>query len=294
MKVHFKFFNGLFFILLIGLSSCGLKYDKGPTLEEINTNRKLSLESQLKKDYASLNKTYTPLEYGNSSVIKPLSYKRLDSLFNEKYQLTQSGLPTKQIDIEIELQRAIIAQDTNEIAYVETHWFQLQEDSLFEYIVGEFALDKQNEIIEMTTLDYFNATKSDVSMAQKYMKETGFAFSTSFTTELELEFYAFMKNRAAQLNGAEKNAFLKNVFNVMRIANSEQNLSTEAIVKKMAQIAITSKYPLIKPLELSYTINSLIDPNISKTELIEVQVKNIQSNEVIETFLYDPWLMRVQ
>lgn len=280
--------------MIIVLNSCGLKYEKGPTLEEINTNRRLSLESQLKKDYASLKKTYTPLEYGNSSIIKPISYKRLDSLFNEKYKLEQNGLPTQKIDIDIELQRAIIAKDTNEIAYIETHWFQLQQDTLMEYIVGEFALDKKNEIIEMTTLDYFNTSKSDMSMAQKYMKETGFAFSNSFTTELELEFYAFMKTRASQLVGSEKNEFLKHVFNVMRIANKEQNLATEVIARQLTLTEIQKIYPLINSLDLVFSVNSINNPKQANSELIEVQVKNIKNNEAVGVFYYDPWLMRVQ
>lgn len=258
MKTPFQFIHGLIFGLIgMYLTSCGLKFEPGPTPEDLETQRRLVLETQLKKDYALLNKTYTPLTYGDMATVKPISFIKLDSLFDVKYRTVQRGEPTDEIDAKIDIQRAVVLRDSSEILYIETHWLQLQQDSLFEYIVGEFALNKLNQLRDMRQIDYFTATPKDVEFAQKYMKESYFVGYAYETTWEELRFYRQMKEKAVSLNGAEKQQFINHVFNLMRIASKDHKLSNENFVIRLSQAAVLKQYPDLKLADLSFDITRI-------------------------------------
>ena len=107
-----------FLLVAISVTSCGLKYVPGPSLEDLERNRKESLEQQLAHDFAAVNKKYVALTYGETVIVKPLSYQRLDSLFEVKYTMSQNGLSTKEIDPLIEDQKMALLSDTTEVLYM--------------------------------------------------------------------------------------------------------------------------------------------------------------------------------
>ena len=109
--IKFRSRFAVFFISALSASSCGLKYIPGPSLEDLERNRKASLEQQLAQDFASVNKKYVGLTYGETVLVKPVSYQRLDSLFEVKYRLSNSGLSTKEIDPLIEKQKMVLLSD---------------------------------------------------------------------------------------------------------------------------------------------------------------------------------------
>jgi hypothetical protein len=259
--------------------------------------RRAALESQLKIDYATLNKTYTSLAYGEVVKVKPISYIKLDSLFEKKYQLTQQNLSTSEVDAAIDYQKLIIDKDSATISFLETHFFQLQEKQLYEFIIAQFAMNKKNELTQMTQLDYFIADSIDAPMAQLFMKEESFTqqFDDPDPSYAEKKFYNLMKQKAGSLIDEEKSAFLRHVFYVMWICNKSNRLNNNLILTKLTQNELINKNPAIDFTTLSFDIN-----NISREEsptgkvYYEVLVRKTSEKAAFELYKYNEYYQLIQ
>lgn len=249
-------------ILILQLASCGLKYVPSQTAEELETNRRASLESQLKADFSSIGKTYTHLTYGKMVIQKPASYHRLDSLFQIKYQLEQNYRSTKEIDPLIESQQMVILSDTSEVFYVETNWFELSSDTLLEYLIGKFYLNNKNVIRQTEILEQFSTDKSNQEWARIFMKETGFISNDVYLTTDEMNFFNVMKAQEFALTGEQKELFLDNVFHVMKVANSIKSLDPKLLCVKLAEIDFQTSFPNFNVSDVTFSYKKELDTNL--------------------------------
>lgn len=210
--IHFPFRFICFSLLAIGLHACGLKFTPSPSLAELANTRKTKLEDQLRADFDAVNKAYIPLTYGQSVTVKPISYQRLDSLFEAKYQLSQRGMSTKEIDPQIETQKMILLSDTTEVLFMETHWFELIQDTTYEFIIANCYLNNRNILRKMEYVDYFTTGKWNHTWAERYMEEDWFTQNLGYTSNEDLKFYETMKSKEFNLVGEEKTAFFRECF----------------------------------------------------------------------------------
>lgn len=280
------------FLLIIGAgSSCGLKYVPGPSLEDLARNRKESLEQRLAQDFGAVNKRYVSLTYGETVVVKPQSYQRLDSLFEEKYRLSQLGLPSKDIDPLIENQKMALLADTTEVLYMETHWFELIQDTTCEFIIAQCFLNNKNVLRKMDFIDEFRTGKSNQVWAEKYMKEDWFTRNLDgFTSNDDLAFYALMKNKEFSLKDEEKNAFLNNVFLVMRFASENQSTAPQGIALKLAARQMKIEIPGFKASDYVFSFRKDMDP-VSKEAVYVVEAVAEADKNVMVTRRYDQYYM---
>lgn len=225
----------LLFSLQVLLFSCGLKYSPPESIEQIQSNRRLMLEQQLTTQFATVHKKYTSLEYGESLTIKPLSYMRLDSLFEIKYQRTKTGQSTKDLEPLIEAQKMMLLADTTEILFMETNWFELQSDSILEYMIARCYLNNANVLRKIEFVDDFTTGNSNQTWARKYMKEEWFTQNVGITPSSDAQFYTLAKTREFALKDQQKNAFLNRIFEVMKIANELSSLNAKDICMKLIQ-----------------------------------------------------------
>lgn len=279
-------------LLLVGaVSSCGLKYVPGPSLEDLERNRKESLEQQLAHDFAAVNKRYVSLTYGETVVVKPQSYQRLDSLFEEKYRMSKLGLSTKELDPLIETQKMALLADTTEVLYMETHWFELIKDTTCEFIIAQCFLNNKNVLRKMDFVDEFQTGKSNQVWAEKYMKEDWLTRNMDgYTTNDDLAFYALMKNKEFNLQGEEKNRFLENVFLVMRFASENQSTSAQGIALKLAARQMKMEIPGFKTGEYVFSFKKDVDP-VSKDPVYVVEAASETDKKVLVTRRYDQYYM---
>lgn len=295
LRFHLKFIP-LLSILLI-LVSCKLNYTPPPTMYDVTMQRRTALENQLKKDYATINKTYTSLAYGEVVKVKPISYIKLDSLFEKKYQLTQRNLSTNEVDAAIDYQKLIIDKDSATISFLETHFFQLQEKQLFEFIIAQIAINKKNEITQMTQLDYFVADSIDAPMAQFYMKEESFTqqFDDPDPTYAEKKFYNLMKQKAANLIGEEKIDFLRHVFYVMWICNKSNRLNNTLILTKLTQNELINKNPSIDFSTIICEITTIKkEESPTGVGYYEVLVRKTNEKAAFELYKFNEYYQRIQ
>ncbi|WP_343606015.1 hypothetical protein [Fluviicola sp.] len=278
------------FILVGSIASCGLKYVPGPSLDDLEKTRKEKLEEQLAHDFAAVNKTYVSLTYGETVVVKPLSYQRLDSLFEVKYRMSKSGLSTKELDPLIENQKMVLLSDTTEVLYMETHWFELFQDSTYEFVIAQCFLNNKNVLRKMDVVDEFQTGKSNREWAEIYMKEDWLTRDMGYTSNEDLAFYSKMKNKEFSLQGAEKNAFLENVFQVMRIARENKNTAAQGIVLKLAAIQMKKEIPNFKETDYTYSFKKENNPATKQDEYI-VEAASISDKRVLVTRKFDEFFM---
>ncbi len=280
-----------FLLVVISVTSCGLKYVPGPSLEDLERNRKESLEQQLAHDFAAVNKKYVALTYGETVLVKPLSYQRLDSLFEVKYNMSQNGLSTKEIDPLIEDQKMVLLADTTEVLYMETHWFELVQDTTCEFIIAQCFLNNRNVLRKMEIIDEFQTGISNQVWAEKYMKEDWLTRDMGgFTSNDDLAFYSMMKNRAFNLNDEEKNDFLNNLFLVMRFASENQSTAAQGIVLKLAARQMKNEIPDFKSSEYVFSFKKDSDPESKETIYVVEAVSQADKNVLI-TRRYDQFYM---
>lgn len=280
----------VFLLVTLFISSCGLKYVPGPGLEDLSTNRKQQLEAQLAKDFAAVNKKYKSLTYGETVVVKPQSYQRLDSLFEVKYRMSQSGLKTKELDPLIENQKMMLLSDTTEVLYMETHWFELVQDSTCEFIIAQCFLNNRNVLRKMEFVNEFQTGIFNQVWAEKYMKEEWFTRDLGYTSNDDLNFYSTMKNKEFNLQGEEKKRFLDNVFLVMRFASENRSTAAQGIVIKLASRQMKSEIPNFQASD--YTFSFRKENNVElKQEVYVVEAVSEKDKHVKITRKYDLFYM---
>lgn len=278
----------VFLLSTLFVASCGLKYVPGPSLEDLSTNRKQQLEAQLTKDFAAVGKKYKSLTYGETLVVKPQSYQRLDSLFEVKYRMSQSGQKTKELDPLIETQKMKLLSDTTEVLYMETHWFELVQDTTCEFIIAQCFLNNRNVLRKMEYIQEFETGISNQVWAEKYMKEEWLTRDLGFTSNDDLNFYSMMKNREFNLQGEEKDRFLNNVFLVMRFASENKSTASQGIAIKLAARQMKSEIPNFNASDYVFSFrkenNAELKQDIYVVEATSEKDKNVKISRRYDLF----------
>ena len=255
-------------------------------MESLEEERRFALQEQLFNDYKSIGKHYKPLTYGELTVVKPDSYRKLDSLYEVKYRNRHREMP--ELEEEIGVQKAIIDNDTNRILYVETHWFELSQDSTYEFFISEISLTKDNRIYDVRNLESFQTEKQYVRFAELFMKEESLLNGEFGVLPEENTFYNFYKNRAAALSGVEKDRFLAHTFDLMRSAEAIGTLSTEALLRVRTLETMHRKYPMLDLNNLRLNVQEIVDTGGGRNEFLyyQVTVLNAQADASEAPFVY--------
>lgn len=283
-----------FLLILISVTSCGLKYVPGPSLQDLANTRRASLEQQLAHDFGKVNKKYVGLTYGETVVVKPVSYQRLDSLFEVKYRLSQNGFSTKEIDPLIENQKMVLLADTTEVLYMETHWFELVQDSTCEFIIAQCFLNNRNVLRKMEFINEFKTRISNQVWAEKYMKEEWLTRDIGYTPNEDLNFYSLMKNQEFNLKGEEKERFLDNVFLVMRFISENKSTAAQGIVLKLAARQMKNEIPNFNASEYTFSFKTVNNLQLKQDlYVVEAVSETDKEKKVVITRRYDLFFMPV-
>jgi hypothetical protein len=298
MKDRFFALCTVFLIVSAALAftACGLHYAPPETLEDLETARREAIETNYAASFKTRNKIYRPLSYGELVVVKPNSYMKLDSLYARKYALGQIGSDTEEVDARIEEQLAVVHNDTNPVLYVETHWFELKQDSTYEFIVDQISLDKANRIKDVEQLDYFVSPPSLVVFARKYMLEEGFTGYAMETTDQEIEFYTTYKEKAAVLSGGQKQDFIEHTLRIMQLASNGSTLSVEYLLKKLTEERIRKgNYPDMNLSAQVFNVERVMEERNGNDEFLYYRIKVLTpgSDKAPLEFLYDYYLQEL-
>ena len=75
------------FLLVTLVASCGLKYTPTETRESFFQKRQRKISDYILNQMNGQTLSYTSIAYGKTTVLKPISYKALESLYELKYTL---------------------------------------------------------------------------------------------------------------------------------------------------------------------------------------------------------------
>lgn len=233
---NFKQWN-LFPLLLLILSSCGLKYTPTESPSTFEQNRHTAVENYIRKEMSSSEAEYSSIAFGETQTIKPISYKQLDSLYALKYELDKKRQIDKELDEKIELQRIIALNDTNRVIYIEDHIFSLGTKDTLEIYSALFQMKKELIIEDMILRESVYLPKRYGELYKVYLFEESFVFPGNLASGEEQNFYAFFKQPINGLSKAEKDAFILHTLKLMELGAKNASINTNQLLKKL-----TTKY----------------------------------------------------
>ncbi len=189
---------------------------------------------------------YKSIAFGESEVIKPDSYKLLDSLHEIKYRNENRGIYSKSLDQEISHQRLIVVNDTNPIYYVENHVWELSKNDTSEFYAGKFILNVKDEIVDVEITESTELPSSYSALYKSYVYEESMISPGFSANQSELQFYSLYKSHAATLGEPEKSLFVKHTLDLMNIAKTTKTLVTVDLIKALLLEKTTNKSYAVK------------------------------------------------
>lgn len=284
----------LFSILIITFSSCGLKYEPQVLPEDRQLQRQRVIEASIIEDFSKENKKYESIAFGQSTTVKPLSFLKLDSLYEKRYELELVGRKDRQLEEEIEVQKMICVTDTNEVLYVENHIFSLTRNDSTQILSGRFALNANNDIRDVQLDDFINVPKELMSLYKIYIFQESFMYPGYAAEARDLDFYKIYKPKVNSLTGVEKEEFVTHMLQVMKIAQNRKTVETSTLLKDLTRNKIHGVSKDYKD-EVFHSIDQLEDEKkniVGYVVRYQVSITNLTGSfsPIICELKFDSWL----
>lgn len=225
----FKYFT--FFIAIFSFTSCGLNYIAPPTMENLVVNRKKKVESYIANEYQTTGAAYKSLLFGETTVVKPLNYKLLDSLFTVKYNNEKNGVYEPSLEDKIGNQKQIIQRDTATVIYIEHHVYAITDSINSEISFADVSLDPQLNVTEFKITEQHTIPKGLLPLYEDYLTEESIINPGYLATTSEHNLYQFYKDHYNALPYAEQEEFLVHTLKVFHLARSIKSVDTELLLK---------------------------------------------------------------
>lgn len=284
-----------YFTLFVTVSACGLKYEPQVTPEQKQINRQRVIEAKIAEEFQEKKLNYVSIAFGETVVLKPNSFQRLDSLFARKYELEQQGETDKFLDERIAQQRWICQNDTNEILYLEEHVFCLENGNIAEVYTGQFSLNKNNVLRDVEFTESLSIPVLYIELYKTFTLGESFLYKGFDPEQRDLEFYGLYKPRLAQLSGKDKEKFLENTLRIMEIAGKRKHLETQKILMDLTRFHVVEKSVDFKDevFESIEQISLAADEIAGYKVVYKVKTPTIsgQWEERRITLEFDPWLV---
>jgi hypothetical protein len=227
IKFRFLFLLSVVFFF----SACGLKYVPTETPEEFEARRHAIVEKYIQESLASQKLIYSSVAFGETVTLKPSSFKKLDSLYAIKYQNEELGKLDSKLEEQIEIQRMIVQNDTNKVAYIEDHVFSLAHGDTLDFYSGLFQLNQALAVIEVIIKESVYIPNRYDELYQIYLFEESFFYPGNLPNGEELNFYQFFKEGLNEQTVSEKDAFILHTLKLMELAKVRYTIKTSDLLK---------------------------------------------------------------
>jgi hypothetical protein len=218
-------------LALVLVTSCGLQYVPVESPQAFEQRRHDAVEKYVSSQLASENLPYVSIAFGESQVIKPISYKLLDSLYLLKYNLENENRFDKELERKIENYRIIALNDTNQVLYIENHIFTLGKGDTLEFYSALFQMEKDLEMDDAIIQESVFLPAKYKKAYLNYLFEDAFIFSDYAPTQEEINFYSYYKDALPSLSKAEKDPFILHTLKLMELAGRIKSTTTSALLK---------------------------------------------------------------
>lgn len=299
---YFFLFRILPISFILVLFSCGLKYVPTESPLSFEERRQDAVENYVQRELNIGNQIYTSVAFGETEVIKPISYKILDSLYAIKYELEQNGRTDKELEKDIETQRLIALNDTNEVLYIEDHIFSLGIGDTLEYYSALFQMEKDLVIDDVILIESVYIPKKYKDLYLQYLFEESILEPGYLPTSEERNFYTFFKTPLNTLIKEERDEFILHTLEIMELAQRKRSINTITLLKAQAvkhfhgnsYISLTESFSeIMEETELNDK-NEKITIGYRFTYKFKLKSENQEMQEQVYSMEYDPYLRLVK
>ena len=221
------------------MMGCGLHYTPPETPEAFEQRRHKAVETYVQNNTKQEGLSYESVAFGKTQIVKPSSYRLLDSLYAIKYSNEQRGLRTDAIlEEQIGNQRIIARNDTNRVLYIENHVFALTSDTTTEIYAADFQLSSEAVVNDMIIRESTFLPKRDTERYKQYLFNESFLNPGSQASTSELRFYTLFTNHFNELSKDQRDLEVKHMLLIMEIAQKRSSLGPEGIAKTLGTMAV--------------------------------------------------------
>lgn len=233
MKSLFK--SLLYSFLLVSLvASCGLKYTPTETRESFFQKRQEKISDYILNQMNGQTLSYTSIAYGKTKVVKPISYKSLDSLYELKYQNELKQIKDKRLEEIISNQRQIALNDTAKVLYLENHVFSLGNSDTIAFYNTIFQLTSDLKIADVTIIQSVYLPAKYSGLYRKYLFEESYLSAVNFASDQEKKFYQKYKDELENRSIAQQDAFVLHTLKLMELSNSIRKTSNRELLNELS------------------------------------------------------------
>jgi hypothetical protein len=254
-------------LALVLVTSCGLKYVPVESPQSFEQRRHDAVEKYVTSQLDSENSPYASIAFGESQVIKPISYKLLDSLYLVKYNLENQGRFDKELEQKIENYRIIALNDTNQVLYIENHIFTLGKGDILEFYSALFQMEKDLGIDDIILQESVFLPAKYKKAYLSYLFEEAFILPDYAPTQEEINFYSYYKKVLPSLSKSEKDLFILHTLKLMQLAARIKSTTTSALLKAQTTDLFHGKSYAIK--------NELFSPILENSEVNSLNEQTI-------------------
>lgn len=264
-----------------------------PRVEQRNE----AIRKEVRKD-VKVGQRYLDYGFGSERVIKPVSFKRLDSLYAAYFEEEQKTGASRNVLLnlknEIELEKSKVMADTVHFQYEKDHFFGITSGDSATIIHSKFLLDAQNTVIHVDIQYIFTVHQRLTLYYQAYIRRESFIDFGFAPSREEDQFYNFFDAVAMQLGNAEtRGTFIGHMLHIMRAAQQQRGLNTEPLIKQHIINIITGNTKDYKPIKWSNVYTNLDENDV----LISYEVDHSwtyrdnfnMSHNMQRTFILNPY-----
>lgn len=272
MKVYTAKYQILFFglVMVLAVSSCYTS--NNTTRDRISTRVEQRNEAVRKYVRADLKigQRYVDFGFGNERVIKPNSFRRLDSLYSVYHEEERKPGASRNVLMnlksEIEIEKSRVLHDTVHFIYEKPHFFaQVTGDTSY-VVFADFLLNANSQVLDVRFNYFFSTHVRNNQLYRAYLNRESFVDLGFAPSNDELQFYHFFDVVVNSINDPEiQGRFIEHILQIMRAANQQRGMNTEPLIKQHVINNITANVQSYKPLKWSRVFTNLGDNDVLQT-----------------------------
>ncbi|MES2800542.1 MAG: hypothetical protein V4638_11040 [Bacteroidota bacterium] len=235
-----------FVVLLFAMHACGLRYTPAETPEDYQLRRQKAIEAYLKTNLVADSSSYESIAFGQTELIKPASFRLLDSLYEIKLRNDQNHRIDKELEIQIKEQKEKAENEKDLIKYLDYHVFKFGSTDTIQVIATNVLTNKSFTVLEQTIISSLPIPKKYLEKYKQYLFEESFIYPGTSPTYTERYFYTFYKDHAATLVATEKDKFICHTLQLMLEAHKKKSVQTIDLIGQLTKNKILEIAPEIQ------------------------------------------------
>jgi hypothetical protein len=244
------------FLLVTLVAGCGLKYTPTETRESFFQKRQGKISDYILNQMNGQTLSYTSIAYGKTTVLKPISYKALDSLYELKYQNELKQIKDMRLEEIINNQRQIALNDTAKVLYLENHVFSLGNADTITFYNTIFHLTSDIKISDVDIKQSIFLPAKYSELYRKYLFEESYLSAVNYASEQEKKFYQKYKDEIENRSIAQQDAFVLHSLKLMELSarirtTSNRELLNELAIQLLPKITVNPTNIKISPIKES-------------------------------------------